>query len=88
MTHVTASQPSTQSFAAGAQVLQAQSAAAEAQSETLKDDKKVWRKDYLRLKKGNVLHKPRNDSREQKAGDKKGANKLRKSRTKGIALTF
>lgn len=77
-----------QSSAVEAQVLRAQSAAAEAQNQTLKHDKKVWRKDYLRSKKGNVLRKPRNDSKGHKPGNKKGANKLRKSRDKGIALTF
>ncbi|CAD6570377.1 MAG: hypothetical protein ASARMPRED_003669 [Alectoria sarmentosa] len=75
MTPLTASQISTQSFKAEAQVLRAQSAAAEAQSQTLKRDKVVWRKDYLRSKKGNVLRKARNDSREQKGGSKKSANK-------------
>ncbi|KAF6240452.1 hypothetical protein HO173_001120 [Letharia columbiana] len=88
MTPLTASQRSMQSSAVEAQVLRAQSAAAEAQNQTLKHDKKVWRKDYLRSKKGNVLRKPRNDSKGHKPGNKKGANKLRKSRDKGIALTF
>ncbi len=77
-----------QSSAAEARVLRAQSAAAEAQNQTLNNDKKVWRRDYSRSKKGNVLRKPGNDSRERETGDKKSANKLRKSRGKEIAPTF
>ena len=49
----TASQPSTQSSAAGANILRAQSTAAQAQSQTLQHDKKVWRTGYLRRKKGS-----------------------------------
>ena len=90
MTPLTVSQLSTKSSAVEAQVLRAQGAAAEAQNQTLKHDKKVWRQDYLRSKKGNVHRKPRNDSREQML-------EIRRARTssaslgvlgKGIALTF
>lgn len=77
------SQLSVQSSEADAQVLRAQSAAAEAQKQRLKHDKRTWRKDYLRSKKGNVLRKPRNDLGGQRTGNEKSANKLRKSRGKG-----
>ena len=56
-----------------AQVLRAQSAAAKAQKQTVKHDKRRWREEYLRSKKWNVLRKPRNDSGGQRNGDKKGA---------------
>ena len=85
MTPLTAAQRSGQSSKAEAQVLRAQSAAAEAQNRTLKYDKKAWRKDYLRLKKGNVLRKPRKDSRK---ANKKSPTKLRKPRGKEIASIF
>lgn len=88
MTPLTASQLSMQSSAAEARVLRAQSAAAEAQNQTLNNDKKVWRRDYSRSKKGNVLRKPVNGWRGRETGDKKSANKLRKSRGKEIAPTF
>ena len=77
-----------QSSAVDAQVLRAQSAAAEAQNQTLKSNKKIWREDYLRSKKGNMLRKTRKDSEGQRIGDKKSANKLRKSRGKGSVYVF
>ena len=82
-----ASQLSMKSSAVDAHILCAQSAAAEAQNQTLKHDKKIWREDYLRSKKGNVLRKTRKDSA-QRIGDKKSANKLRKSRGKGSVYVF
>lgn len=88
ITPLTAAQLSEQSPNVEAQVLRAQSVAAEAQKRTLKRDKKVWRKDYLRSKMGNVLHKPRKGSKEQKTARKKGPNKLRKSKGKRIASMF
>ena len=84
----TASQQSTQSSAAGANILRAQSTAARAQSQNLEDDKKVWRTDYLRRKKGSLLRKPRRNLREQRPGNEKSTNKLRKYRGKEIAWTF
>ena len=88
MTPLTASQQSTQSTAAGADVLRAQSAAVQAQNMSLKYDRKVWRKEYLRSKKGNVLRKSRKYSKDQSPETKKRVNKLRKSRGKRIASTF
>ena len=83
MTPLMASQLSMHTSEVDAQVLRAQSTAAKAQKQTVKHDKRVWRKDYLRSKKGNVLRKPRNDSGRHRSGNKKIANKLRKSRGKG-----
>lgn len=88
MTALMASQLSMQSSEVDAQVLRAQSAAAEAQKQRLKHDKRVWRKDYLRSKKGNVLRKPRSDWGGQRIGDTKSANKLRKSRGNEMVSMF
>ena len=71
-----------------AQVLRGQSAAAKAQKQTVKHDKRRWQEEHLHSKKGNVLRKLRNDSGGQRNGDKKSANKLRKSRGKGSGFMF
>lgn len=88
MTPLLASQLSMQFPEVDAQVLRAQSVAAKAQKQTVTHDKRVWREEYLRSKKGNVLRKRRNESGGQRDGDRKSANKLRKSGGKGSVFMF